>query len=659
MSHILTNYIVYLLKLIMSIIAAFVNPRDKVYDKWSLGYDHYAIISKYIYDERSLANFTKVCTRTSAPFNMNMNLSVNIKHPEDWSKLYTHVIYTDRESGISDFITGATRREYFGTKLSFYNHFNGLLCIKVNFKAGVSYIAPVFSTVYLPIQILSLLLQFMHRFSTVNIAYDLSMFRIFKDFCKRKLLSVHQLLGMYDRAPMKMSQRSDLEKMLNIQNRGVIFCVKVNKLLCAVLSLVLNIKDIFNLKNVTLFNRGNTSYVDLDGISFPTVASDKSVVDDCSILSEITHNITPVCTIESSTLLCGIDINMVKLIVKYMDKLALEKSQLEQVNNFYENYRFKRMNRINSPILMNDLLYKLNEYKKVIMFDMESFNENYRDKFHVVLLPTEQMNNFILKNKDDIDPINDKYLYVKGTNIIVGYITVDKATKYVDIFECFNSVLNLDCITSKQITCNKWKRYITKIAIYDVINEHKIYVDGRYIDIDDEIVRLERKISLLCLKYGYMIDIGHMRQYDHALSFQDIERETRVISTRYSSAYVKSITELVYEPLFLRQFTMFYGSCIIKMGFPNNWIGRVYGDDVLYISTPRGFINYRECYRSEDATVQQCLKCNINSNFVLYYLVTGDFKFINYGIDTDDMTDDCDINGYNSDGDRRIVKFIF
>lgn len=672
----------------MKVINAFINPRDKVYDKWSLDYNHYAIISKYIYDNETLVNLTKVCTRASAPFNMNKNLSVNIVYPEDWYKLYTHVIYTDRKEGIVDFINGASRKEYAGTKQSFYNYFSGLLCIKVTFKNGVSDISPVFSTVYLPKQILDLLLQFMQKFKNVNIAYELSIFHIFKDFCKRKLLSVHQLIDMYDKASMKMTQRNDLEKMLNIQNKGIVFCIKVNKLLCAILSLILYIKDMFDLKGVNVFKRGNLKYVDIDGISFPLVEHYHSTIDGCDMLSEVINNISPVCTLSTSTSLCAIDINMIKLIVKYLDKLNLEKkcthetfthetfthksqqcklnqkSKLDNVNSFYENYKLKRFNRINSPIIMHDFIYKLMEYKKVIVFDMESFNqnelgENYRDNFHVILLPTEQMNNLILKNKDNLDPINDKYLYIKNTNVIIGYITSNKVTKYIDIFECFNSVMNLDCITSKQVKCKKGMRFITKVIVYDIINEHKVYVDGRYIDIDDDIIGLERRISLLCLKYGYMIDIGHMRQYDHALSFQDIERETRVISSKYSCTNVSctnvtctnvsSINELVYEPLFLRQFTMFYGSCIIKMGFPNNWIGRVYGDDVLYISTPRGFINYRECYRDMNQSIQQCLKTNINTNFVLYYLVTGDYMFINYGIHDSD----------NSDNECNVIKFIF
>ena len=99
-------------------------PRDKVDEqKWSLGYDHYALISKYIYDYKTAVNFVKVCSRTSGLFHMHKNLGVNIKDMSDWPKMQTHVIYTDREEGIP-FFNKDVNKCLFGTYHSFRTYFN-------------------------------------------------------------------------------------------------------------------------------------------------------------------------------------------------------------------------------------------------------------------------------------------------------------------------------------------------------------------------------------------------------------------------------------------------------------------------------------------------------------------------------------------------------
>lgn len=594
----------------------FKKPRPKKdIQKWTLGYDHYALISKYIYDPVSLYRFTRVCTRTSAPFNMLQNLSTNIVDYGDFPNIRTHVIYTDRNRGVSDFMAGVSRKMYFGTRQSFRAYFKGILCIKITLptedeepgKIIHHPVIPVFATVHVPEPFIRLVVDFLNAcpglWTDNMIEADCNMHSTFERYIKKKIrykCDTKAIMELYDSSPIKMSEQGDLDSCF------LIF-IKLDKIITSVVSSAVYMKNLVKADYITTLKREGKQLISIGGIEIPAQCidiTDRDFSYRIDPLMPIFNSADLWSSLNSCTPLCGLDMDMVEVMRRY-------------AGNAFDSTKKLKKNEI--------AVFKLESYDGVFNVSEKGV---HRDVFYVILLPRLQMNYFIANNLDRIEPINSMFSHVKGTHVVVGYMTYETGSDYAWLADNFEIARNFDthyganCGRRSGWNVKKDRRFVTGVDIYRMGMENKVVINGIITEIDEDMASTRKRMSVLYMKYGYFIGNDFVRCLQTGVDMRSVVRYTRELAERRGFT-MRDIKTMAHDAAVMRQFVLYSDSCLIRADFPTEWLGRTFDDDAAYIQTPLGLLTYRQCKTSRDTRVTDILIECMNMNEILFYLVTG------------------------------------
>lgn len=420
----------------------FIYPRKRKCQKWTLGYDHYALLSKYIYDYHTLVNFIRVCTRTTAPFNLPSNLGVNIEDPNDWKKLNKHMIHTDRTVYNPFFIQGV-EKAFTGSYLSFRQYLTSTVYIM--FAKGKSdlTVSLIYGNKVFPTELIDIIANGLEQ--SKEIFYK-------KPCCKTEhKIAIYKY--KYDKAPFKAISWERLEEM----SKGK-----------RVSAISLDMYDLFR----HIFNRVQKQIYDdkvvVGGISFPrchmsvnldivypdgTTNGKISTVIRKSRLCFERHSVSPCC-----------DIDLIELShTIYTDKGT--------------TYRCGFV-----------FGWVPNREVEIVVVNLVAYNHNRRDDFTVVVMDRRLYNSIIARDSSFIEPINNRYSYYKNTNVIISYLG---GNMILDTL--LEEIKSLDSKFS-----DSKSRFITDLYIYQTDLDHIGEV------IDGFTGECTYVMPLLGLKYNYI-----------------------------------------------------------------------------------------------------------------------------------------------------------
>lgn len=421
----------------------FICPRKRKCQKWTLGYDHYSLLSKYIYDYHTLVNFIKVCTRTTAPFNLPSNLGVNIEDPNDWKKLNKHLIHTDRTVYNPFFIQGV-EKAFTGSYLSFRQYLTSTVYILFAKERSDLPVTLVYGDKVFPTELIDIINSGLEQ--SKEIFYKETRFCQIEDHIaiyKRK----------YDKAPFKAISWERLEELTKGKN---------------VYARSLDLYDLFRHIFSYVQKQIYDDKVVIGGISFPrchmTVNLDIVYPDGTtngkiatvirkSRLCFERHSVSPCC-----------DIDLIELShIIYTDKGTTYKC----------GFVFSWL-----PI----------KVVEIVVVNLVAYNHNHRDDFTVVVMDRRLYNSIIARDSSFIEPINNRYSYYKNTNVIISYLG---GNMILDTL--LEEIKSLDSKFS-----DSKSRFITDLYIYQTDLDHIGEV------IDGFTGECTYVMPLLGLKYNYI-----------------------------------------------------------------------------------------------------------------------------------------------------------
>lgn len=567
----------------------FIKPRDRIDPKpWSLGYNHYAIISKYIYSDRDLAALTMVCTRSTAPFNLHQNLSVNVRYPSDWWKINTHVIYTDRDIPYAHFIQDATKM-YKGSMYSFYKYLDASIYIMVK-RIDKTYDTKVlFYDRPFPTELISIIDAYLKAYNYRLYVSITSTDVTVKDIDRDKLYD------MYATAQKKVISITQLEEVcVSLDDKDTnIIAVKIADIITDILY---DGKDIM-IGTTKVFDKGDDSTVTINGIHFPAFKGHGYIneLKDMAVVNEI----IPLCTHRDSffptTSLCGISADVLR-----QDTIHYE---LEDKTDVLYNKNLRIMKR------------------KVVVFSMWCYKpvgeEVHSHHFYVVYLPIPLYNIIVLNHLKQVDPINDKYVYVKGTNVIISRFGKEEC-----MYDMLSNTLKLDCNMDTDYESIKGTRFIDYIEVMDTDELDFTGTNNRKIDIYEGMY--DDKISMLNAKYGYVLSRKYLDFYNftvRAMPDMDVIKEISGIDW----IGTLPIDSLVYDTAITTFFRVFNGGCAISTSISSRWSEGEVDDNTECMYTKDGVKTYSQCLLEE--RYYSLLSSLIKDDFVLYYLIFGNNDF--------------------------------
>ena len=573
-------------------------PRDKVDEqKWSLGYDHYALISKYIYDYKTAVNFVKVCSRTSGLFHMHKNLGVNIKDMSDWPKMQTHVIYTDREEGIP-FFNKDVNKCLFGTYHSFRTYFNNNVFFYYHFSLKKFIV--LFSERIFPVEFIDIITAFIKVLQDninghdnektvfsigngkhIKFANETRM-HFYADRIKINFLMVHQ--NVY-RSCMKAAH----------ENKGLILAIKMYKIISAVITgYIKPLSDMF-------FKIDNTysTKVTLCGVQLPYIHNTYTGYEDDSILEGIFKAAKKIDSIYSVTTACPLSVSTVK--------------------RMYEQNR----------------LHDIDIDKTILVLKVESYASGYKKQFNMVYLPKAYFNHIIIRCSDMIVPINLTTYYIKGTSDIISTLE----NRIIEFYEAedsrmikFHNVVEHTLSSDSRFYfsfCQKYKsmRFISAIEVYSI--DGSSYMAGsttKKIEYAKELAKED--LSLLALKYGYKTEYCS-GSYEEGFIYDDkctVTKEVGVLMAVYGFEK-KDIRSIVYDKHITHDFCMYGGDYILKVdSLPRGDYAQTdydYPEDMMYFYVDGTFMTLAEVLEKGDAKMIKTIEDTREQDHLLEFIISG------------------------------------
>lgn len=570
----------------------FIKPRERVYEKWTLGYDHYALLSKYIYDYTTLINFVKVCTRTTAPFNMHMNLGVNIEYPEDWKKLQTHVIHTDREIHYPFFADVKTKK-FDGTLKSFRDYLDSYVYVVLEKLNRGTNVKILFYDKFFPKELITLFNRYIIAF------YN----RIYSCYISNKMFNIRRnthvnlkkfdLLLHYDLCGYAMVSRDDIKvqisEVLKCDDKSkVVHHIKLYEIMNSIVEDIAY-TDVNNsalvLCNITLPLR--TSHFNLQDVDFGKL---NDIVKHSRVLFEA-HSKCTLCDISFDNILYD-----VKNKVKQSDYL-LEKGLALNSTRDYDNVSFCVANLI-------------------------CFSNTTRHDFKVIVLCQRLYMYVTWRDNLSLEPIGEYACYYKGTNIIVTYCKINSY-----LFEVIEDIKLLDkrICPEHEISCDKYgdqhnddiklktrfvtDLYVNQVAIEDFNKEN-----------EESLNDFSKLISFITLKYNYILKNNtsmNCTVNDNICKLYQENVRNNLMEGTYD------IKDMFIDDYIKDCFDVFNNMLIISNKIDCEWYNDKLNDDdvLLYINGEIHTVN--ECIDSE--YVKRLVK---QGNPLVKYIVTKDNKFM-------------------------------
>ena len=566
----------------------FINPRNrKNPKKWSLDYNHFTILSKYIYDYKSLVNYMKVCTRTSGALNMKKNLSVNIAYPEDWWKLQTQVIYTDREISYPYFMKGIDNKEYFGTHSSFHSYLKGSMYLLCKDVTGDD-INLLFIDAYLPNEMIQVIASY-----AVSSA-QMTLFRCYMNISASMVdIKKTDIMALYDNAWYKHIERDSLisyEKHID-GIKSIIIKVDIPSIFDEIANASFS-KTLYDRFVETPIREGKHIYL-LNGIKLPLYDDRWNV--GLSVLKYTTEAIS----FHAKTRLCGISI----------DKIEVDTKVLQMSSGIRD---------------LIDRCYIIKDTMVVLlkMYDYDGLDNN-RCTFTFAYLPNALYNAFMFDSYNDIEPLSDDYVHIKGTDIIVSRISEERR-----LYMILKQTITFDFDIDKYFML-KGSRFITDISIH-IFDRDRYLADNKRASTFFQAGKANTRVSFLGLKYGYYADDRCLDNTRYAVDFfTGIDSTFRAIQHDYGYS-ICNIKDIRYDNIIRDHVNINRGRFIVSERIPQEWMSEQIEDTMLFKSTYYGYMTYKDCINSGIEWLAELVRryATKENNFVLYYLLNGDKNFV-------------------------------
>lgn len=400
-------------------------------------------------------------------FNLPSNMGLNVYDPTNWKKLQTHIIHTDIEIGIHDFIDNVNHK-LTGNHLSFYRYFN---------KEILMYIGK-YSSHYTILYINSLFPN-----GIVNLIKDYIKYKGSKLQCGMcsamsfGSINMDNLLGKYDTSTkfvdVKKFKAYVKSAMTNYDNH-LIKC-SVYDIMQDIFSDQCFVNKVMAVKEIPNFVY--EKYLSFNTIDVPLYSTAREYVDN--------YVLQPV--FRTSTLLRSVTARTC------MEDVSMGRYNFEYPENFDSNID----SAVKSPdtsifVIQVESFIDKAGYHKTIGKDITINHGSYT----VVFLPTALYNYIQVRYYDLVEPIATEYYYIKDTNIVCGFNKVDTYTS-----TRINLKRLIDCAKNIEgINCNYIKRFVVDVSVFTADNPLAA------IDSDFPIDHIMYSpSSLLKLKYGYTV----------------------------------------------------------------------------------------------------------------------------------------------------------
>ena len=578
----------------------FNNPRNRVNpDKWTLGYDHYATISKYIYDYKSLINFMRVCTRTTAPLNLHENLSVNILDVNDWKKIQTHTIHTDLPNGRPLFMENVEYKKFTGNFRSFIKYIDAAIYISCTPLGEDECFNLVSCVKILPLELLEVVRCYI-VISSKNII------RLTKNSSCYKYVDKNTMMEIYKRSPIKALT---FESLTNNIDKMKFFTCNLSTIIQQVVCF--NIKCQFYDRFYANIKREGKDVFELNKIIFPLYN-----VPFNDYVSKPLESIIKVSTrkryYRTKTALCDIGLNLLREITELLKDDGNEIVMKRDCFVTHEN---------------NFTVFKMVCYN-------EKDDRKYRN-FIVAFLPRGYYISTLFNHYYDLEPINNSCVWVKNTNVI---ISICGSKEY--LYDLALNAIMVDRSDFDDMEYFSKYRFITDIVVY-YIDKDKYLKENKGNEMFFDINFDYNSTDFLSLKYKYTVDSNKM-DFD----FYEIEKDDNIFWKTRSLQHelgleIQDIKTLKYSEDILDYFEIFYDRFIIKVEVPEDWSNVPLSDDILCTSTKKGILTYVECLNSGSEEILKKVHFQTyeseNGNFLLYFLTTNDRDFLNEIV----MEEDC------------------
>lgn len=500
-----------------------VRPRENE-QAWNLDFDDYAIVSKYITDMKTGANFTKVSTRTNCMFNLFSNMGMNVSDPDDWNKLQTHIIHTDIDDGISDFLPFMKNRILKGNHLSFSRYLD---CDIVLYRHASGKYEMLTIGEKIPEELYIFMVEYLdyaqkdaNFFITGNFDSDLYGHAV-QIFTDSKQYITSNTLREYI--------QDDRDR------RGSIVITKLYPLLQRALSDEEFMRGEAEKHDIPIAFR-TESYMNIHGVDIPVYTHTREYKDD-AIIGML---------LADSTLVSS------ESVKTFMEEIVRERLSDLYVNSYGETSGVNTTDNI-AIIQLESFIDKRDYYKGI--GKNKPIDAIAHGKITVVYLPTLIYNYIQIAFSDMIDPISNKYYYIKGTTIVCSYVNVEE-----EQYNGSNTAVLVEKAKKLDGKLPYTKRFCVSVELYKMHNPASIIPN-------DFRVAPIKKDPINCLSYKYAYTVAEFDRVSQR--FNPV-----VVSKKFKGYQRQSIRSLVFEPQFLNVVIPFRHKPIMKVDMrPNAMFG--------------------------------------------------------------------------------------
>lgn len=428
--------------------------------KWDVDPYSYKIIAKYLGDTKDRVNLSRVSTRSKDIFGTFMNMGINITDPEYWEKLNTHVIYTDLERGISDFLPVEQKRLY-GNYMSFKDFFDVRVVLYISKEEGIYKIIAVKG------EIPSDIIDFVNKYLEYKQGNTMGI--VDKDTGESH--PDHSLLNVIVRDTKLYITQDELSEYL--YDSKSVFDTNLYTLLQYIFADD-EFMEQYTTQHTLLISGRQEQYLNIQGVDVPMLHYDD--YKDNSVMKMILNCCNPTFSVKARTKME--DINIYRFAPSDYEPGKTKEHFDMEVDRFETII----------AVQIETITVDFEEYD-VKAADIQKKEGTYT----VVYLPVRLYNYLVPQLEGKVDPITDYACYIKGT------------TTFITTYQLFVRYMSELLYEAKTIDGDypMYKRFIKLVDAYH-LGDYSSLIN---VDFPEEYVRLtEGQLSLnyLLAKYGYV-----------------------------------------------------------------------------------------------------------------------------------------------------------
>ena len=430
--------------------------------KWDVDPYSYKIIAKYLGDTKDRVNLSRVSTRSKDVFGAFMNMGMNITDPEYWERLNTHVIYTDLERGISDFLPVEQKRLY-GNYMSFKDFFDVRVILYISREAGIYKILAVKG------EIPSDIINFVNKY----LEYKQGNTKGIVDQNTGELHPGHGLLNVIVRDTKLYVKQDELSEYL--YDSPSVFETNMYTLLQYIFADD-EFMEQYTTQHTLLIAGRQEQYLNIQGVDVPMLHYDD--YKDNSVMRMILNCCTQTFSVKAKTKMEDINI------------YRFTPSDYEP-GKTYEHF---------DPEVEKDETI-IAVQVETITVDFTEYNVKAADiqkkegTYTVVYLPTRLYNYLVPQLEGKVDPITDYACYIKGTTTFIS--TYERGMFSSKIAEIIYNAKTIDG------SYPMYKRFVKLVEGYqlgDWSALSNVEFPEEYVNLTEE----KQPLNYLLAKYGYV-----------------------------------------------------------------------------------------------------------------------------------------------------------